>query len=101
MKKHELRYLPSAERDIAEAIEYLMQEEPSAALIFLDAIDHAALQISEFPETGPLSRDKRLAAKGYRITIAGSYIMIYTIRDNIVWVLRVLHSKRNYPALLL
>jgi len=100
MENHKLRYLPSAERDIEEAVEYLTHEEPSAALIFLDALDHAAFQISKFPKTGPLSRDKRLAAKGYRIMIVSSYVMIYTVRDNIVWVLRVIHGKRNYPALL-
>jgi len=100
MKKYEVRYLPAAEKDIDAAVDYLLLEDPAAALAFLDALDRIEQQLSDFPESGAMMKDKLFAGKGYRFIETCGYLVFYTLQDDIVWFMRVLHGRRNYALLL-
>jgi len=100
MRKHEIRHLPAAEKDIDAIVDYLLPEDPATALSFLDGLDRIERQLSDFPESGALLKDKLFAGKGYRFMTVCGYLVFYTIEDDIVWFLRVIHGKRNYTQLL-
>jgi plasmid stabilization system protein ParE len=53
-----------------------------------------------FPELYPLSRDRALAEKGYRIIPIGNYLVFYIIREKEVQILRILFGRREYSGLL-
>lgn len=100
MGKYNVRTLPIAEQDIDAAVDYLMQEDPNAALSFLDGLAQAEQQLSEFPESGALVQEVEYAKKGYRFMLVTGYYVFYTFRDEIIWIARVLHVRRNYVKLL-
>lgn len=54
MSKQHLRVFRErlAKRDLLEQIDYLRQENVSAALRFVDAIEHSLKRLSEMPEIG-------------------------------------------------
>ena len=100
MGKHETRYLPAAEEDIDAIVDYLLLEDSTAALAFLDGLNGIERQLSDFPESGAPLKHKLFANKGYRSMATCGYLVFYTIRDDTVWFMRVIHGKRNYALLL-
>ena len=100
MGKYEVRHLPVAETDIDEIVDYLLQEDPTVALSFLDGLDGIERQLTDFPESGAMMRNKLFAKKGYRFMVVCGYLVFYTIQDDVVWFMRVLHGKRNHALLL-
>ena len=100
MGKYNVRTLPIAERDIDAATLYLVEEEPAAALSFLDGLEQLEERLSDFPASGAPVRDKEYAEKGYRFMMVYRYYVFYIFRDETVWIARVLHSHRDYTKLL-
>jgi len=100
MGKYEIRHLPVAEEDIDEIVDYLLQDDPAVALAFLDGLDKIERQLSDFPESGAMLRNKLFTGKGYRFLGTCGYLVFYTIQEDIVWFMRVLHGKRDYTRLL-
>lgn len=100
MDRYSIRTLPIAEKDIDAAVEYLMQEDPTAALSFLSGLEQIEEQLSAFPESGALVKERAFAQKGYRFMLVSGYYVFYTLRDRTVWIARVLHARRNYEKLL-
>lgn len=100
MDRYSIRTLPVAEQDIGAAVDYLMQEDPSAALSFLDGLAQIEEQLSEFPESGAPVQDVGFAQKGYRFMLVSGYYVFYTFRNEIIWIARVIHARRNYVKLL-
>jgi len=100
MQTHEIHYLPIAEEDLNEIVDYLLEHSINAANRFIDELDKLEESLSMFPELGTLSRDKKLRSRGYRMSIIGDYLLFYTIRHDNFYVMRVVHGKRNYLPLL-
>lgn len=96
MKKYNVRYTPSADQDVSEAVDYLLEDNVSAAAAFLDELDRVAGQLESFPESGSVSRYTYFAALGYRIAVVSPYLVFYTVKEDTVWIMRVIHEKRNY-----
>ena len=91
MGKYSVRYLPAAERDVDEIVDYLMAENPNAVITFLDGMDAAERQLSEFPDSGSKPRLRRFSEKGYRFVTVCGYLVFYIVRDDVVWYMRVLY----------
>ena len=100
MKKADVLTSPAAEQDIDEIVGYLLLDDPNAALSFLDELDDARRQLSDFPESGSMTRTKRLAGKGYRFVVVLGYLALYTFQDGTVRIMRIIHASRNYGAML-
>jgi plasmid stabilization system protein ParE len=100
MKKYDIRYLPVAEEDLNEIVDYLLEHSINAASKFIDALEALEDSLSMFPELGALSRDAKLRRKGYRMAVIGDYLLFYAIRNECVYVMRIVHGKRNYLSLL-
>ena len=100
MQNYNIRYLPIAEDDLNEIVDYLLEYSADAANVFIDKLESLESRLSVFPESAPPIRDKRLQSMGYRMAVIGDYLLFYTLRNKTVYVMRIIHGKRNYLALL-
>ena len=90
-----VEWLPIAERDRADQLAYVMARNPVAAIRLGDAIFNAAALLSDFPRIGRTGR-----VSGTRELLVGGtpYILIYRHEDEMVVILRLLHSARQWPV---
>jgi len=101
VQNYDIRYLPIAEDDLNEIVDYLLEHSINAANEFIDGLEHLSQQLSNYPESTPLIRNKKLRNRGYRVAIVGDYLLFYTLRNECVYIMRIIHGKRNYLSLLL
>tara|TARA_R110002096_G_scaffold201341_1_gene385778 strand:+ start:864 stop:1190 length:327 start_codon:yes stop_codon:yes gene_type:complete len=90
-----------ADRDIAGAVEfYLAEAGVSAAEGFIDAVELAFRQISDFPESGSARYAQELLIPGLRSwTMAGyPWLVFYMAGEARTEVWRVLYAHRDIPA---
>lgn len=90
----ELRWTPSALRDLDDAGEYLSQDSPSAAAGMAHRVQEAVEYLERHPALGRSGR-----VRGTReLVVSGTpLIVIYRVRIDTVQVLRVLHHARKWP----
>ncbi len=98
-KKYNVEYLPIAQKDLEEILEYIQTDNPGAALKFLDQIDKAVSQLADFPFMGIIPKDFRLQYLNYRMLVVESYLVFYVVNDDTVEIQRILHGKRKYNFL--
>ena len=96
----EIRYLSTAENDLDEIFDYIMMDNPSAAVSMLEKFNHSISQLAFNPELGVVSKDDRLKKMGYRILIIGKYLVFYVLKANTVQIRRIIHGARQYNFLL-
>ena len=96
----EIRYLSTAENDLVDIFNYIMMDNPSAAVSMLENFNHSISQLAFNPELGVVSKDNRLKKMGYRILIIGKYLVFYVVKANTVQIRRIIHGARQYNFLL-
>jgi addiction module RelE/StbE family toxin len=99
-KKYRIEYLPIAEQDLTNIIEYITLDSPQSALKLLDEIDESILKLEDFPYMGINPRDTRLQRLKYRILVVSNYLVFYVVKDDYVEIRRILHGKRKYQFIL-
>ena len=99
-RRHTVRYLPTAELDLLDILDYIRRENPDAAKRFVDRVDQAVGRLACFPKAGRRPRDARLRRLGYRTLIVDDYLAFYVIAGRTVQVRRVIHGARRYEFLL-
>jgi toxin ParE1/3/4 len=99
-RKFEIEYLPIAQQDLMDILDYIKQDNPGAASKFIDTIDAAIAKLANFPLMGPVPNDPRLQSLGYRVLVSGDYLVFYVVKAETVQVRRVVHGKRRYGFLL-
>ena len=90
-----LRWTPLAERDLDEIEKYIGQDSlAAAARVVLELIDQAE---SLLPSNPGIGRPGRVL--GTRELVVGHlpYVIAYRIRDQVVEIVRVLHTSRAWP----
>lgn len=94
MQKYHVRITRTAESDIKEIFDYLAADKRSAAIKWLDEIEHqinsletSPLRCSVIPETGELGRE-------YRHVIFGNFRTIFRIEGTKTIIMRVIHEAR-------
>ena len=100
MQNYEIRYLPIAEEDLNEIVDYLLEYSIDAANAFIDELEKLEERLSMFPESAVAIRDKKFRSMGYRMAVIGDYLLFYTLRNENVYVMRIMHGKRDYLSLL-
>ena len=101
MRKCTINLTAAAEQDLAEIVEYIANDNPAAALKLADEIQENILRLEEFPTSGVIPKNRRLARQGYRILIIQSYLVFYCLpNDETVEIRRVISGKRQYQFLL-
>lgn len=99
-KKYRIEYLPIAEQDLSDIIEYITLDSPKSSLKLLEEIDELISKLEDFPYMGITPRDTRLQRLNYRIIVVSSYLVFYVVKDDSVEIRRILHGKRKYQFLL-
>ena len=94
-------YSPTACEDIDGIAAYIATDNPTAARRFLLAVEDTVKHLLVFPGLGalyPHPSHPNLRAKlvnGFK-----SYIIFYTVSDDGILVVRVLHGARDIPRVL-
>ncbi len=73
----EIRYLSTAENDLDDIFDYIMMDNPSAAISMLEKFNYSISQLAFNPELGVAPKDDRLKKLGYRILIIGKYVIVH------------------------
>ena len=100
-----LKLAHEARNDIAQIGAYVSNEldNPEAASRIQAQILKRARTLIEFPELGALLSTIAPVQEKHRFLVTGSYIIIYRYdaQQNIVFVVRVLHGKRDFSKILI
>ena len=102
MGKYTLRYLPLAEQDWSEIVNYIQNnlENPIAAENTLSKIEAAILERLESPEAFAVWQSKKQRPYPYRKINVGNYTVWYVVIDHIMEVRRILYSRRDEETLI-
>lgn len=98
--KCQIRFLKIAEEDFTEIVSYVAADNPNAAIILATKIEKNLGLLSDNPKLGRIPRDEDIRNLGYRYLIVQNYIIFYTTEERTIIIHRILHSARNYKALL-
>lgn len=90
----ELRWSSDAEADIENITEYIAERNPVAALEVRDEIETRVKLLKTFP-TG--WKAGRIAGTREMVLAGTSYIAVYSVREEEIVVLRILHSSQRRP----
>lgn len=101
---YKLEYLPTAQRDMVEAVRYISEKlgNTSAANQLAEKLIKAGESILDFPYANPVHIPNRPLNYEYRKVLIRNYLMLYRVdeRKKLVTVARVIYARRNYEALL-
>ena len=93
-----LRYLPIAKEDLANAINYILNEfqNPIAAENTLDRIEKAILQrLEDGPESFAVWPSTKEREYPYRRINVGNYTVWYVVIDKVMEIRRIQPARRN------
>ena len=100
MGTYKILYLPLAEKDLLEILQYIHRDRPGVAFELLEKINESISRLEEFPLSGAVSRDRYLQRLGYRILTVDKILVFYVSRGKTVEIRRILHGARRYEFLL-
>lgn len=92
--KFRVEITPSAEADIREIYNYIAEDSPNQAAMFVEALEHKVYTLEQFPMRCPLIPESNILGKDYRHLIHGHYRMIFRVSRKTVYVVRVIHHTR-------
>ena len=98
--KYTIRYLSTAQKDLDEIFDYILRDNPSAALSLLEKFDHSISQLAFNPELGVIPKDDRLKNLGYSMLIIEKYLVFYVVKPQTIQIRRIIHGARKYGFLL-
>ena len=91
-------WLRLALRDMQECAEFIAQDDPEAAKLVVDRIWQGGQSLCKLPDRGRpgrVPRTRELALQGL------PYFLAYRVRGKKVQILRVIHTARQWPLILL
>ena len=98
MKTHQVNILPSAERNISEAYEWIAERNPDDAIRWYNRLMELILSLDTFPERAPFAPENKSLRRGIREIFHGQrqykYRILFTVTENKVHVLHVRHGAR-------
>ena len=99
---HKLKISPEAKDDLVEIKVYISQElcNPQAAVELVSKITKKIHGLSKHPGIGaPLSSVVDIQTN-YRFLVCSNYLIFYKYENEIVFVSRILHGRRDYARIL-
>lgn len=90
-----LRWTASAVRDLERIADYLFDETPEHAPRLVRSLYKSATALKTFPNRGRTGKKQ-----GTRELVIPSlpYIVVYQVRDDTVYITRILHASQQWPA---
>lgn len=100
--RSKLVYLTPAENDFEEIVKYHINEVgPASARKIYRTMKDTIDKLADFPLMGQTHPDPLLAADGYRkLVLTRTYVAIYKVIGNTVYIYRIVNGTTNYPRLL-
>ena len=98
--KYTIRYLPIAVDDLVSIFDWIANDSPANADVFIKKLDRRMLNLKNHPLLGRIPRDEKLKDFGYRVIIIESYLVFYIVRDKTVEIHRVIHGSRNLSEII-
>ena len=98
--RYDVRYLPAAEKDLLDILDYIARDNPDVARAFVDRVEQTIGRLALFPRSGRQPLDARLRRLGYRVVVVGDYLAFYVVLGRTVQIRRVIHGARRYHFLL-
>ena len=98
--KTTIRLLAAAERDFADIIDYVLAENPLAAMDLAERIEKNLLNLQANPQLGRIPDDEKLLRMGYRYLIVLDFLIFYKIEERTILIYRIIDGARNYKDLL-
>ncbi len=89
-----LRWSETAARDLDEAYSFLRERDPAAAQAFLERVRHSLANVQRFSLLGV---GGRIPGTREYIVPRTRYIIIYRVTRDVVQVIHVFHSAREFP----
>ena len=96
---YNVRILPTAERELDEAVGYLAAYSKSAAASLLDEYANQLDLLKRKIVSYALSRMPKLATLGYRTALVGDYLFLCYVDDETLVVAHFFHQRQDYAAL--
>jgi len=87
-----IRFTPSARRQFLEGLEYIRQDNPTAARQFRMKAESALSRLGEFPESGRTIPE--FPELPHREVVVPPYRFFYRVLGKTVWVVAVWHSAQ-------
>lgn len=89
--------MPAALDDLRQIEEYIGQENPRAAVKFVDQLTERFQQLAQFPNIGHKCDEIK---ENYRSIAEGEYIIFFRKLDDVrMAIMRVVHGKRDLAEL--
>ena len=88
----EPRFSQRAERDPEGIWDYIAQSHPLNASHFINELLGVTQRLADAPRIGRLRPALR---KGLRVLPHGSYLVLYTVVEDVVRILRIVHGSRS------
>ena len=89
-----LRWTREAATDLERIAEYLVQHVPERAAALVRTIYEAPSLLLDFPLRG---RPGKKAGTRELVMPSLPYVIVYTVRDDVVVVVRILHGAQQWP----
>ena len=97
MAEYRVEILLPAWEDLNQIADFHMKMVgPISAQKITDEILDAISKLSLFPLMGSLHWDPVLAQKDYRKVICGTYVCIYKVIGDVVYIYRMVHGATDY-----
>ena len=90
----QLRWTEEAANDLERVADYLLEHAPDRAQELIRRVYEAPASLLKFPNRGRLG--KREGTRELVLTPL-PYIVVYTVRDDLVFVVRILHGAQQWP----
>ena len=101
-KRYKLVYLTPAEQDLKEIVKFhLNRVGVQSARAIYQEIRKTILRLRDFPLLGQIHPDPLLAAENYRkLVLTDTYVAVYKVDGDTVYIYRVVNGATDYPRLL-
>ena len=102
MKQYEVYLSFLAETDIKEIFTYYYEENEDFALKLLEKLKNKVFSLKAFPLKGKIVPElEKQGIIKYRQLIEGNYRIIFSVKENNVYVHAIIDSRRNLEEILL
>ena len=100
--RYKLAYLTPAEQDLKEIVKFhLNRVGVQSARAIYQEIRKTILRLRDFPLLGQIHPDPLLAAENYRkLVLTDTYVAVYKVNGDTVYIYRVVNGATDYPRLL-
>ncbi|MGH9492263.1 MAG: type II toxin-antitoxin system RelE/ParE family toxin [Terriglobales bacterium] len=93
-----VRWTGRALAHMREIREYIAADSPAAAERMISALFEAAARLHRFPESGRLAGEWN--GRPYREIVEPPYRILHEIQDDTVYILAVIHGRRDVAQLI-